>query len=223
MFNALAYDFTYLDIVCTDCGVFSEEVSNYLIEAARQEYALFTHRDRVARVKVRLDRVEHFIHYLQEEEQLPSGGGAATFTRRSSGNENCTPSASLTTTCSPTSPLPPSKPKKGVCSQVRNGRGRPRAGKVDARSAAEKLCANRGPVGAPRIDMNRAGEAPELPVTMSCGCPFLPVALIGFACLLAAFPVLVSPTRGTHSPCRYQSPGVARKTFHNITGVKTSG
>jgi hypothetical protein len=69
MFNALAYDFTYLDIVCTDCGVFSEEVSNYLIEAARQEYALFTHRDRVARVKVRLDRVEHFIHYLQEEEQ----------------------------------------------------------------------------------------------------------------------------------------------------------
>jgi hypothetical protein len=77
MFNALAYDFTYLDIVCTDCGVFSEEVSNYLIEAARQEYALFTHRDRVARVKVRPDRVEHFIHYLQEEEQLPSRGGAA--------------------------------------------------------------------------------------------------------------------------------------------------
>jgi hypothetical protein len=68
MFNELAYIFTYLDLVCTDTGVFDESVSSYLVEAAKQEYALFEKNERVLRVKTRLDRVDHFIKYLRNEE-----------------------------------------------------------------------------------------------------------------------------------------------------------
>lgn len=68
MLNDLAKYFTYLDLVCTDCGIYSQSDSNYLIEAARQEYALFMKGDRVERVRVRLDRVDKFIAYLEYEE-----------------------------------------------------------------------------------------------------------------------------------------------------------
>jgi hypothetical protein len=68
MLNELAYFFTYLDLVCTDCGIFTDVVSSYLTEAAKKEYSLFTKGDRVERVKVRLDRVEEFIKYLETEE-----------------------------------------------------------------------------------------------------------------------------------------------------------
>ncbi|MCP3025277.1 AAA family ATPase [Cupriavidus basilensis] len=68
MFGDLAYYFTYLDLICTDCGIFSEITSNYLTEAARKEYQFFTRGERVERVKVRLERVENFIKYMKEEE-----------------------------------------------------------------------------------------------------------------------------------------------------------
>jgi len=68
MIRDLAYEFTYLDLVCTDCGLFDEGTCNYLTEAAKKEYGLFTRNDRVERVKVRLERVETFIQYLVREE-----------------------------------------------------------------------------------------------------------------------------------------------------------
>jgi hypothetical protein len=68
MIEDLAWNFTYLDLVCTDCGIFSERVSNYLTEAAKKEYSLFLSNERVERVQVRLDRVEEFIKYLEDEE-----------------------------------------------------------------------------------------------------------------------------------------------------------
>lgn len=60
--------FPYLDLVCTDTGVFSESVSNYLVEAAKTEYSLFTRNERVDRVRTRLARVEQLINYLAAEE-----------------------------------------------------------------------------------------------------------------------------------------------------------
>lgn len=60
--------FVYLDLVCTDCGVFDESVSNFLMEAARDEYGLFTKHKRMERIQRRLERVEHFIAYLEAEE-----------------------------------------------------------------------------------------------------------------------------------------------------------
>ncbi|MEK7432202.1 MAG: hypothetical protein AABZ74_03630 [Cyanobacteriota bacterium] len=68
MVQELAYEFTYLDLVCTDCGIFSEKISNFLTEAAKNEYKLFTRGERLERVLVRLERVNEFIKYLSEEE-----------------------------------------------------------------------------------------------------------------------------------------------------------
>jgi len=68
MINELAFFFAYLDLVCTDCGIYSEQTSNYLTEAAKKEYNLFTKGDRISRVQVRLERVEEFIKYLKAEE-----------------------------------------------------------------------------------------------------------------------------------------------------------
>jgi hypothetical protein len=64
----LRFIFSYLDLICTDCGVYDESVNNYLVEAARQEYKHFTKHERVERVKIRLDRVSRFISYLKQEE-----------------------------------------------------------------------------------------------------------------------------------------------------------
>lgn len=69
IFKDLAYQFTYVDLICTDCGVFDEETSNYLLSAARDEYNLFTKDARTDRVKTRLDRVEQFLKYLEGEER----------------------------------------------------------------------------------------------------------------------------------------------------------
>lgn len=68
MVRELAYYFTYLDLICVDCGLFSEGTSNYLAQAARQEYSLFLNQNRIARIMVRLERAEEFLKYLEEEE-----------------------------------------------------------------------------------------------------------------------------------------------------------
>lgn len=70
MLKELSCYFTYMDLVCTDCGIFDESTSNYLTEAAKREYNLFTRGERVERVKVRLERVQKFIDYLAAEEAL---------------------------------------------------------------------------------------------------------------------------------------------------------
>jgi hypothetical protein len=69
MLNELAYNFTYLDLICTDCGIYDESVNNYLIEAARKEYSHFVKHERFKRVQIRLERVQHLIDYLEAEEQ----------------------------------------------------------------------------------------------------------------------------------------------------------
>ena len=67
-FNELAFYFTYLDLICTDCGIFDQQTGNYLAEAAKREYLLFTKKEKMERIKVRLERVEKFIDYLGQEE-----------------------------------------------------------------------------------------------------------------------------------------------------------
>ena len=69
MLDSLAYFFAYIDLICVDCGVFDQQVSNYIASAANDEYTLFLRQDRVGRVRVRLDRAEHFIQYLAAQEK----------------------------------------------------------------------------------------------------------------------------------------------------------
>ncbi len=73
MLNGLAFQFTYLDLICTDTGVFKESVSHYLSEAAKNEYDLFLRHKRHERIRVRLNRVQTFISYLREEEERERG------------------------------------------------------------------------------------------------------------------------------------------------------
>lgn len=69
MLNELAHNFTYLDLICTDSGIYDEAVFNYLVEAARKEYQSFVKQERLKRVEIRLDRVEKLIRYMKQEEE----------------------------------------------------------------------------------------------------------------------------------------------------------
>lgn len=68
MLSNLSSDLTYLDLVSTDCGFFSELFTNQVVDAAKREFGLFTRRERLERVKVRLERIGDFVKYLEEEE-----------------------------------------------------------------------------------------------------------------------------------------------------------
>ncbi|EIK2268901.1 hypothetical protein FXE51_15710 [Vibrio mimicus] len=64
----LAHCFTYLDLVCTDVGLYDQRVSNYIAESSRTEYSLFSRNERLERVNTRLERANKFIEYLRTEE-----------------------------------------------------------------------------------------------------------------------------------------------------------
>ncbi len=68
MLKSLFSDMTYLDLVSTDCGLYSELAANSIIEDARIEFGMFMRRERLQRVKIRVERVGNFIEYLAEEE-----------------------------------------------------------------------------------------------------------------------------------------------------------
>lgn len=70
VYQDLAFYFTYLDLICTDCGIYDLQVSNYLAEAAKTEYSFFNKHEKIERIKIRLDRVEKFLNYLYSEENL---------------------------------------------------------------------------------------------------------------------------------------------------------
>ena len=69
MLNNLSSNMTYLELVSTDCGIYTEVVSNEIIEASRQEFGYFNRRERFERVKIRIGRVDSFIKYLEDEER----------------------------------------------------------------------------------------------------------------------------------------------------------
>lgn len=73
MLNELAFTFTYLDLVCSDCNYYDEEACNSITSFANDEYKLFIGRDRAERVNIRLKRTEAFISYLAEEEARENG------------------------------------------------------------------------------------------------------------------------------------------------------
>ena len=54
MLNNLLSNMTYFELVSTDCGIYTEVVSNEIIEASRQEFGYFNRRERFERVKIRI-------------------------------------------------------------------------------------------------------------------------------------------------------------------------
>jgi hypothetical protein len=69
MLSELSYNFTYLDLISTDCGLYDESVHNYVVESARAEHNHSSRHERFTRVQLRVERVGELIKYLNSEEQ----------------------------------------------------------------------------------------------------------------------------------------------------------
>lgn len=69
VYNTLAFNFAYIDLVCLDCGVFSEELSNYLSKSANEESKLKQSNSILDRMDIRMERADKYITYLQEQEE----------------------------------------------------------------------------------------------------------------------------------------------------------
>lgn len=70
--NEMSKYFTYLELVCTDCGIFKEEVANSLYNIANSEFRYFKSYDKRKRLEKRLEKVNIFLSYLVEEEKKES-------------------------------------------------------------------------------------------------------------------------------------------------------
>ena len=68
MLDILAFDFTYLDLISLDCGIFEESFSNFMIKSANREIELYYDKKFFERINLRLNRVDKFIEYLEKQE-----------------------------------------------------------------------------------------------------------------------------------------------------------
>jgi hypothetical protein len=73
MINHLCFEFTYLDLVSLDCGLFDEALKNEFVQYASEEYELFKLERILDRLNHRLKRVDLFVEYLRREEERELG------------------------------------------------------------------------------------------------------------------------------------------------------
>ncbi len=65
--DTLSGMFSYLDLVCLDCGIHDEGVAHSLANMAKEEFSLLFNGKRGERIELRLNRVALFINYLCQE------------------------------------------------------------------------------------------------------------------------------------------------------------
>jgi len=65
----LCLDFTYLDLVSLDCGIFDESLHHRFVRDASEEYNLYVSGNFMDRIELRLNRVDMFINYLIKQEE----------------------------------------------------------------------------------------------------------------------------------------------------------
>lgn len=70
LLNTMSKLFTYLELVCTDCGIFDEMIANELYNIANIEYRYFKSYDKEKRLNKRIEKVNVFLNYLLEEEKI---------------------------------------------------------------------------------------------------------------------------------------------------------
>lgn len=68
IYEQLALNFAYLELVALDCGIFDEELSGYLINSANNEIKLKQLFKTNERMQLRLERTDIFIKYLEKQE-----------------------------------------------------------------------------------------------------------------------------------------------------------
>jgi hypothetical protein len=69
IYEFLAFNFAYIDLICLDCGTYNETLNNYLVRSANQEIGYYNDRDFMSRIQLRLERIKKFMDYLIEQEQ----------------------------------------------------------------------------------------------------------------------------------------------------------
>ncbi|GKW37279.1 hypothetical protein [Pectobacterium carotovorum] len=68
VYNDLSKYFTYLELISSDVGFFSQKYSNEISELSNKDYRLFKAYSRAERVLARIQKAETFLEYLKEEE-----------------------------------------------------------------------------------------------------------------------------------------------------------
>lgn len=68
MYKELAFEFTYIDLICTDCAYFDEGTSNFIAAATKEEHYFYTRGKILERLEQRVSRARKFIEYLISEE-----------------------------------------------------------------------------------------------------------------------------------------------------------
>ena len=67
-YENLCLDFTYLDLVSLDCGIYDEDMHHRFVRDASRELDLYFSGNFMERIKLRLNRVDMFINYLIKQE-----------------------------------------------------------------------------------------------------------------------------------------------------------
>lgn len=68
IYEYLAYNFAYIDLISLDCGIFDESLNNLFVKSAGKELKFYYERDFMSRIKLRIERVREFISYLSKME-----------------------------------------------------------------------------------------------------------------------------------------------------------
>lgn len=69
IYEYLAFNFAYIDLISLDCGLFDESLNNMFVQSANAELQLYYNRDFMTRIKKRITRTREFIEYLDTNEK----------------------------------------------------------------------------------------------------------------------------------------------------------
>ena len=70
LLNELPHNFSYLDLVCLDCGVHDKGVADSLADLGNKDRDLFLESKKLERINVRIEKVRYFLDYLAREENI---------------------------------------------------------------------------------------------------------------------------------------------------------
>lgn len=69
IYEYLAFNFVYIDLICLDCGIYDESLSNALVKSAGRELSLYYSRDFMPRIELRIERSKNFLEYMKRMEE----------------------------------------------------------------------------------------------------------------------------------------------------------
>jgi hypothetical protein len=64
IFEFLAFNFAYVDLISLDSGLYDESLNNSFIKSASKDLKYYYERDFLSRINLRINRVRQFIDYL---------------------------------------------------------------------------------------------------------------------------------------------------------------